>query len=152
MLVIFIVLCMVVFGVLSLTAALRDYRYSEKSASRTTAYYEADCLAEEQLSLIDDILASTAENAGLGSEEYREAALDTLNSAFSSGITAAESASSAYAFTISYAVPSGEEQQLEVTLLANAPGQMNGGYYKILSWKLTTISEWEGDTSLPVLH
>ena len=47
MLVIFILLCMVSFAILSLSSALRDYDYSKQTADRTTAYYEACNEAEE---------------------------------------------------------------------------------------------------------
>lgn len=47
MLVIFIILCMVIFAVLSLSSALKDYEYSKLNAERTIAYYEACNLAEE---------------------------------------------------------------------------------------------------------
>lgn len=47
MLVIFILLCMVIFAVLSLSSVLKDYDYSKRKAERTTAYYEACNEAEE---------------------------------------------------------------------------------------------------------
>ncbi len=47
MLVIFILLCMVIFAVLSLSSALKDYDYSKQKADHTKAYYEACNEAEE---------------------------------------------------------------------------------------------------------
>ena len=47
MLVIFILLCMVIFAVLSLSNALKDYDYTQQRANRTKAYYEACNEAEE---------------------------------------------------------------------------------------------------------
>lgn len=47
MLVIFINLCMVIFSVLSLSSASKDYEYSKRNAARTQAYYEACNQAEE---------------------------------------------------------------------------------------------------------
>lgn len=47
MLVIFILLCMVIFAILSLSSALRDYDYSKQKADRTKSYYEACNEAEE---------------------------------------------------------------------------------------------------------
>lgn len=49
MLVIFIVLCMVIFAFLSFSSAQRDYEYSLKNAERTTKYYQANNLAEQKL-------------------------------------------------------------------------------------------------------
>ena len=47
-------LCLMVFAALSLSAALRDYEYSEKVANKTSAYYEANSKAYQELkSLIE---------------------------------------------------------------------------------------------------
>ena len=49
MLMVFIILCMVIFAVLSFSNALKDYEYSSQSATRATAYYEACNEAERIL-------------------------------------------------------------------------------------------------------
>ena len=45
--VVFAVLCMTIFALLSLNTALADKRLKDASLKSTEAYYEADCLAEE---------------------------------------------------------------------------------------------------------
>jgi len=50
LLVIFAVLCLVVFALLSASTVQADGRLSKASADAVTAYYEADCKAEEILS------------------------------------------------------------------------------------------------------
>lgn len=52
LIVIFGVLCLVVFSVLSLSSALAGGRLEEASVDATTAYYEADCRAEEQIAVL----------------------------------------------------------------------------------------------------
>ncbi|MBQ3102869.1 MAG: hypothetical protein IJC58_01140 [Oscillospiraceae bacterium] len=47
LLVIFAVLCLLTFALLTLSTALSNRRLSEASLSATAAYYEADCAAEE---------------------------------------------------------------------------------------------------------
>ena len=54
MLVIFILLCMVIFAVLSLSSALKDYDYTKQKANRTTAYYEACNEAEKIYAKIEE--------------------------------------------------------------------------------------------------
>lgn len=54
MLVIFILLCMVIFSVLSLSSALKDYDYTKQKADRTRAYYEACNEAEEIYAKIEE--------------------------------------------------------------------------------------------------
>ena len=49
LLVIFAVLCLVVFALLSASTVQADGRLSKASADAVTAYYEADCRAEEIL-------------------------------------------------------------------------------------------------------
>lgn len=49
LLVIFVVLCLTVFAVLSLSSVRADGRLSEASGAAVRAYYEADCEAEEIL-------------------------------------------------------------------------------------------------------
>ena len=64
MLVTFLVLCMVIFAALSLSGALKDYRYSKQNALRTSAYYEANNKAEV-------ILAELYENPPKDQSENR---------------------------------------------------------------------------------
>lgn len=67
MLVVFIILCLVTFSVLSVASANNDRKYSEKIADRTTAYYKASNKAEEFLSQIDDKLKQVYEQYNAGS-------------------------------------------------------------------------------------
>lgn len=50
LLVIFVILCLTVFAVLSLSSVRAEGRLSEASAAAVQGYYEADCEAEEILS------------------------------------------------------------------------------------------------------
>ena len=54
MLLIFVILCMVTFSVLSLSSSMKDYELSKKSAKRTSEYYNACNMAEEKLEQIDE--------------------------------------------------------------------------------------------------
>ena len=55
LLVILTSLCLLVFAALSLSSAIRDYKYSEKIAEKTSCYYEADGKANE---LLAELVAS----------------------------------------------------------------------------------------------
>lgn len=54
-LVVFVILCLVTFSVLSLVSANADYKLSKKVADRTLAYYDAVCQAEVRLSELGSI-------------------------------------------------------------------------------------------------
>lgn len=62
MLVVFIILCMVVFSVLSLSTAIKDRNYSQKYANNTAEYYEACNQAELELASLSDNLSTYDEN------------------------------------------------------------------------------------------
>ena len=53
MLVMFIVLCMIILAVLSLSTALKDQHLSETHAKTVSQYYQATNLVEEKLAQID---------------------------------------------------------------------------------------------------
>ncbi len=58
---IFIVLCMVTFAILSLSESTGDYKFTEKLASHTTDYYAASSQAERALAEIDALLHEESE-------------------------------------------------------------------------------------------
>lgn len=62
-LMIFVVLCLTTFGVLSFVTANSDYKLSRKNADAVTAYYQADSKADELLKTIDSQLLLAQESA-----------------------------------------------------------------------------------------
>ncbi len=57
-LMIFVVLALTTFGVLSLLSSRADLRLTQKAFDYTVAYYEADDTVEQTLAAIDDLLVS----------------------------------------------------------------------------------------------
>lgn len=53
LLVVFLVLCLIIFAVLTLASAQSDYRFARKLADRRTAYYAACNEAEEAIAALD---------------------------------------------------------------------------------------------------
>lgn len=53
LLVVFLVLCLVIFAVLTLTSAQSDYRFAKRLAERRTAYYQACNQAEKTIAALD---------------------------------------------------------------------------------------------------
>ena len=76
-LMIFVVLCLTVFAVLSFSTARADQRLTEKALAGTAAYYAADVQAEETLAQIDGILAEVLAAAPENYMEEAAAALST---------------------------------------------------------------------------
>ena len=52
MLLIFVILCMITFAVLSLSTSMKDYEYSVKNSEKTIQYYTANNIAEEKMAEI----------------------------------------------------------------------------------------------------
>jgi hypothetical protein len=113
---IFVVLCLVSFGVLSLVSANADKRLSEKVLTRQAQYYEACNEAQEMLSVVDAQLHTA----------YAEAADRTEYISLIEGIPT----------TYSYEV--GDVQSLEVRLSFLYPEAEDGDFYQIMEWKVVT--------------
>lgn len=95
---IFAVLALVTFALLSYSSADAQWKLAQKLADRTTAYYEAEAKAAEQLLELDAVLAS-------GNE------------------------------TISWKIPVGEKQQLEIRIQTEISKASAG--WKLEQWQLT---------------
>ena len=63
LLVIFLVLCLATFAILSLSSAQSDHSFAERLAAHKTGYYEASTKAEVITGEIDRILEETAASA-----------------------------------------------------------------------------------------
>lgn len=58
LLMVFVVLCLTVFGVLAYMTARADHRLTQRSAQMVQAYYAADTRAEEALARLDEALSA----------------------------------------------------------------------------------------------
>lgn len=137
---IFIMLCMVTFAVLSLMTARSDLNQSRQNADRTTAYYQAENEAEDILTSILQCIEETldAPDAASFYHSLREQLEGTQGIRFSDDSR------------LTYCVPCGQDQQLQVTLELSYEEQEDGRHYKILGWNTQVTHEWEADTSLPL--
>lgn len=158
LLIIFLILCLAVFAVLSLSSAKSDYSLSERLAEHKTQYYEAASQAEIILDQIDSVLEETAQTSSLSdlsssavftSSSYVEDVTEVLDGALINGI------SISYALqdeelVISYQVPAGEKQSLDVALLVT-DYFTSESYYKIQQWQINAAGTWEGDNTLNLM-
>lgn len=140
-LLIFILLCLVTFAVLSLVSARSDYRLSKKNADHVTAYYEAENQASEILSRIEDCLAEQYKLLGNTPEYYEH---------IQSELDGTDSITFLSQREISYQVPAGESQELSVTLLLPETVLEGEPYFEITSWRLIHTGTWQPEENLPV--
>lgn len=147
LLVVFLVLCLVTFAILSLSSAKSDYSFTERLAEHKSSYYEASSKAEGVLADIDQSLEDTYRETSMSQEEYLEAL--TLKFLTSSVIPLSYSTESGEPI-ISYNIPADERQTLFVELKVTDPME-NPYYYEILTWQLMPSNTWESDDSLELM-
>ena len=114
-LLIFIILCLVSFAVLSIVSTNADSKLTQRVLNRTTAYYEACNSAETALAAVDSTLRSI---------------YDTSDDADSYFQTVGHSKS--------YAIPVTDLQTLQVTIEILYPETNDDTFYRITSWQVIT--------------
>ena len=129
LLIIFLILSLVTFAILSLSGAKSDYSFSQRLANHKTAYYEASNRAERILGQIDEALAV--------SEDLYGQQLDDITIQAVEGI-------------ITFSVPMEENQALLVELEVNDYTK-DETYYTIKTWQIISTKAWESDQSIQLL-
>lgn len=145
MLIVFVILCLVVFATLSLSGSLRDYEYSRKAAQKTTDYYNACSSAEETIGEIDAVLQDAKRDAQ-SDEDYLKNAVENL-----SQLQGIEVESENETTTISFEEEINDTQKLLVSLKLEEEMSTDDGLYRIVTWKESPAKSWEEKTTLPVL-
>lgn len=128
LLLIFIVLSLVSFSVLSLSSAVADKKMTDKMESKTTSYYEACNQAEEKIETLNLYLKKLY-LSGVTKEDYFATAKEST----------------------SFAVVVSDYQTLEVDVKFLYPYSSDGPFYEITEWSLINTNIPDADTSLPVI-
>lgn len=128
--VIFAVLCLTVFSVLSLSTAVTERRLAERSAEAVTAYYAADLACAERA--------------------------DAIGEALKSGVSATEIAARAEEFGAELVAVTHEgtllhlEQPVDGNQTLSAELLLSGGELHIRSWNVIDTGSWEPDDTIRV--
>lgn len=117
---IFAVLCLSVFALLTFSTAMAGHRLSQETADAICAYYQADSQAEQVL-------------AALRQQTDGETAV--------AGITVTRTGDGVYA----YQVPIDARQALAVEVYLPATGGC-----EVLRWQAVSIAGWQADDRLPI--
>lgn len=120
LLVVFAVLALTVFALLSLSTVRADARLGDSSTEAVSDYYAADCQAQEILARL---------RAG---ERPKNNAIT---------VTPGEDPEEA---VYSYVIPISDTQELQVKL------RLRGADYTVLRWAAAPAGEWDYDDGLPV--
>lgn len=180
LLVIFLILCLVTFAILTLTSAKSDADFAEKLAHHKTNYYAACSTAESTLDEIDAVLADAWQLSAVGTSKNsinNDSSQPDLTSNDSSqpGLTSSDTAAVFTEIetqltaldsreqlqlsmdftqsepTISYAVAIDDKQNLCVTLTLAAAPAKGEAYYRISQWQVQSSGEWKGDQTLNLM-
>jgi hypothetical protein len=141
LLMIWVVLCLVVFSILTVVTATRDYRFTQTLADHTTAYYQAVSQANETLAAVDKCLAQAPQ------EGFETA----VRRALPEGVTVQEEEETLY---LSFQTFLDDTQALFVSLRVNRPdsAEFSAGHrYAIVSWREGAVTDWQGDNTLTLL-
>lgn len=141
-LVIFTVLCLTIFSVISLSSAQTDLRLSDRNIEQTVRYYEADGKAEEQLRAVDLALkkAGAESTDETGFWQRAEIILSGLNTDEIKGIY--DQAAQSYSYTL----PISDVLSLQVELkLAYRGGSPET---RVLSWKAYSTLDYTIDEEI----
>lgn len=114
-LLIFVILCLISFAILSFASAQADSRLTLKLMERTTAYYEACNNAESALAGVDSTLQSIYA-ASANEDEY----FQTVG------------------HSKSYVIPISDLQTLQVTIEILYPTSDEETFYRITNWQVIT--------------
>ena len=121
---VFSVLCLTIFAVLTFMTSNNEYKLAEKSALTMQTYYAADAGAAVTEGKIREALANNGDAAS------------ALNDVKGLGVAGA-AMDDGYHF--SYAESMDDDQEIQVELL------YTDGELKILKWELVNVAEWSAD-------
>lgn len=127
LLVVFAVLCLTVFALLSLTTVQADVRLADASAKAVEDYYAADCRAQTVLAYLragQAVPETISEDLTITTKltEYADRSGDRVNA---------------------YAIPISDTRELQVEVRMEADGG-----YTILRWQAVPTGEWAGNEAL----
>ncbi|MEG1501006.1 MAG: hypothetical protein RR396_03540 [Clostridiales bacterium] len=126
---IFIVLAMTMFAVLSAVVAQADYNLTLSYQQSVDDYYQGENKAEEMLGQID---ACLKENFSADQSSYWQNSQQILSAmGLKTELTGDK-------FYIAYQVPVNENKVLHIRLAVLSPDQVKDGRYQILSWQIVS--------------
>lgn len=145
---IFLTICLVTFAALSILTANSDYKLTQKVAEKTTAYYDADSIAQQILADIDSNLLLLYQNSASKEQYFESVVTDAwstpelvLQQDAGTLLDYTVSSTSNEDATITFHIPISETQNLEVMLQVIYPERDNDVFFKILSWCTNTIEQ-----------
>lgn len=163
LLVIFLVLCLATFAILTLSSARSDHSFSERLAAHKREYYDASAQAELVVDRIDELLCGIAaevaltgqENAGDTTQEsdvfsgYLTRVNEALDKQQIEGISI-QTDESEGGSTVTFRIPAGERQELLVRMRVT-DYRTHENYYEIGTWEIVNVGGQEEEQPLQLM-
>lgn len=150
LLIIFLIMCLATFAILSISSAKSDYSFSERLAGRKTQYYDASAAASRILDSIDKKLENLAKtDLYNGKTAYMDQVISTFHESQINDVTLLCRSINSETI-ISYQIPIGNKQVLDVQIRVTDYTE-NPAYYEIKSWQVISIDNWESDQTLNLM-
>ncbi len=150
LLIVFLVLCLASFAILSLSSAKSDHSFSEELADHKTEYYNATSKASLVLDKIDNLLADSAESFGSFGNSYKNEVTALLHEAQIDDITLTCRTINNN-LIVCYQIPVRERQALDVKLSITDYTESET-YYEIDTWQIISTDTWESDQKLNLMQ
>lgn len=131
---IFIILCLTIFGLLSLSSAESDWKLAQKNAEAVKGYYEADSKAVEFTAMVEGVLSECSREAD--DEAYLQMVKKELGSFYQEETG-----------TVQADIRMPYDQMLHVELEINREEEAG---YEILAWNVCHFVDYDIDRSMPV--
>ena len=135
---VFIMICLVTFATLSVLTAHSDYRLSQKMADKTAAYYKADAIARDMVTLLDNQLFEIYLEGSSSDYFYETVAATDFSANAPSDIRNITMKDLDDDTIISFEVPISEVQTLHVTLHIQFPLAESECFTTITRWQTVT--------------
>jgi hypothetical protein len=134
---VFIILCLVTFSVLSLTSAQSNMEMTKRMIDHTTEYYQLSSQGEETLEKIDKFLYQLYQKSSSKNDYFQN--LSQLKRQIPK-ITISN-------HTIKYDIIN-QDKKLHVQLKVLYPGNQ---FYRIEAWQIQSRQEWNPDQKMQIL-
>lgn len=139
---IFIVLCLVTFGLLSMSSARNDLTMAERNGDSVKEYYRADGEGERFIAMIDGKLKSAADPEAQGPQDILESSMEQALKELGDFYDEEQQ-------VIHTDIPMERGQALRVELDPGIEGE-KGAWCRILSFYVYNQEDYEIDQSMPV--
>ena len=146
-LIVFLILCLVTFAVLSFMTARSDYTLSEKLAEKNTQYYEANNTAQLLLAQVDEELLALYQSADGAASYYGALPAVLENLPLPDQVTDFQTDVSTDDVTASFTVRMSDTRCLAVTLDFIYPELSGDNCYKITQWQTVTDTGAASDSN-----